>query len=128
MEFEKYYEKPRKQAILKLRAEIVKNASAGGDTQRRRLLALAFIRGREYSQLEYKTQAETYCPIGKDTYYGWLARGVAATVERMFIDDVQKHGGETFRMLDKKVFEWMKTHYMKSIADVTVEAQQEAVA
>jgi hypothetical protein len=100
------YEVSFKEARKALHESIVKGASFGGDDQRHRLLAYAFIRRRPYSALERITQAQHYCEVGKDTYYSFLASNVAIYVREAF--KIDKTNGKG---IYDEIFAWMKEHF-----------------
>lgn len=57
MNFEK---KSRKEGISVLRQMVIEGAPSGGEGQRCRLLAYAFLRGRPYATLERKTNEDRF--------------------------------------------------------------------
>ncbi len=101
------YEVSAKEAFKSLRQQIIDGASAGGSSQRARLLAFTFIRGRAYETAEKTTEAKNLCPTGKVTYYTNLAFYAAIEVHRAFGGKERLPPDE----LRKEIMQWMKSHW-----------------
>ncbi len=95
-----------KSVIKKIRAEIVEGQKAGGYPQRKRLLALGFVRGRQYVELERTTEAQNFCATGKRTYYENLSYYVGS-----YVFDIVGDASISPTVFRSAVFEWMKDHY-----------------
>ena len=95
---EKYWNSPNKL----LRKAIKEGASRGGQLQRYRLLALAFMRERDYMTCEKKTEAKNLDDVGKGSYYRRVAFGVCLTLGNFLGSDAPTQD---------EVFQWMKCHW-----------------
>lgn len=78
------YEISEKEVYKKLRKEIINKAATGGYSQRIRLLAYGFLRGRVYGALESKTNGDNHCLVGQETYYSQLATSVSIELHKQF--------------------------------------------
>jgi hypothetical protein len=102
----------KKEAVRKIRKQIIEGAARGGWHQRIRLLTLAFLRGMPYGVLERTTHADGHCPIGRKNWYtAYLLPAIAAKVIEVTADEkieswkIKKDSEEY-----KAVYNWVNEH------------------
>ena len=99
----KEYTESEKEAYKAIRTRVLTQANGGGYAQRCNLLAYAFIKGKLYSDVEYKINEDKFPQIGRDNFYNGLALDVGQVLKKVYNTSDVNFG--------KQVLQWIKVKY-----------------